>query len=129
MTDKCEFCGKPWSEHLGIQGTCRLLKIARDELNDMDRQIDMRFKAEFELREMTADRDAWKAKAERYEKALHVMIDEPAFEGFSDDEMDCYEYALDESNGEEWTDAEFFEGFLKMLEAKAARAALQEDTP
>lgn len=28
MTDKCPACGTPWTDHLGIQGTCYKLQTA-----------------------------------------------------------------------------------------------------
>lgn len=32
MTDKCPSCGKDWTDHLGIQGTCQRLQKALSTL-------------------------------------------------------------------------------------------------
>lgn len=32
MTDRCAVCGKPWSTHLGVEGTCRLHYRCRDSI-------------------------------------------------------------------------------------------------
>lgn len=32
MSNRCTVCGKPWSAHLGVEGTCRLHFSCRDAI-------------------------------------------------------------------------------------------------
>jgi hypothetical protein len=70
-----------------------------------------------------------RADNQRMREALEVVFDKnyPAFESFSGDSNDIYDYAIAESDGEEWTQEQFREGALKMIEAFKARAALGKE--
>ena len=35
MTDKCPSCGVPWTEHLGMTGTCAKLEHVKKELTEL----------------------------------------------------------------------------------------------
>ena len=54
---------------------------------------------------------------DRFERILRFLYDSgPTPEGFVGLEDDCYEYAEYYMKGEEPTDEEYFEGWLRMIE-------------
>jgi hypothetical protein len=73
-------------------------------------------------------------KAERFEKVLRFLHDEgPTPEGFSDDDHDCYEYAVSlmtaDDDSLEDDDPRWFEGWLQMIEAAMKRRAILGEGP
>jgi len=60
------------------------------------------------------------AELRRHSQALKYLYDEgPTPEGFAGLEDDCYEWASKIAVGEEPTDEEYFEGWLRMIEEQA----------
>ena len=78
---KCEYCGVPWSDHLGLAGTCAQLADARAD-RDADRRehaLDRKaFNAEFreKIAAMTAERDAAEHRLAAQRSKLNILTHE-----------------------------------------------------